>query len=117
MSDTTENDERRKSLKQSFLRRAISEGRGQEAIDKINALYRNVRNTMQGSDDDIIGDFSERASGGTYRATMEELKEAAFISGGSSRYLQAYNMEQVMKGQKGKLLSEKTISPGPKTLQ
>jgi hypothetical protein len=116
MSDISAYDEKRRSIKQKFLSRAISEGRGHEAIRKIDALYRNIRATLQGTDDDVIGNLSERASEGKTRATLKDLQEAAFGSSTTSKYVRAFNMEQTLLGSAHRL-AETDILPAPPGLQ
>jgi hypothetical protein len=99
-----------------FLRRAISDGRGGEPIRKINALYRNVRATMEGSDDDVIGDLSERLTDGKTRVTIQELQTAALASGSTSKYLRAFNMEQCLLGKEHRL-SDGHLVPAPPGMQ
>jgi hypothetical protein len=116
MSDIATYDEKRRTIKQKFLSRAISEGRGHEAIKKIDALYRNVRATMEGTDDDIIGDLSARATDGKNRATLSDLQAAAIGSSTNSKYLRAFNMAQALLGTSHRLV-ESDIMPAPPGLQ
>ena len=116
MSDTNAYEEKRRDLKQTFLRRAISEGRGGEAISKLDALYRNVRATLAGSDDDVIGNLSERLTEGKNRATLQDLQTAALASGSTSKYLRAFNMEQCLLGTEHRL-SDGHLVPAPPGMQ
>lgn len=51
-------------LKQVFLRKAISEGRGPEAIAKLNRLYAHIQQTNTPSDEDIRSSFKSIAADG-----------------------------------------------------
>ncbi len=115
MSDIDTYDEKRRYLKQKLLSRAISEGRGGEAIRKLNTLYRNVQATLQGSDDDVISNLSASLTEGRARATLGDLQKAAF-EGAGNKYLRAFNMERALLGMPDRL-SETNVVPGTTTLQ
>lgn len=53
--------ERRYELKRKFLSRAIGEGRGPEAIAKLNRFYKNAQATRATPDEDILKGIEEMA--------------------------------------------------------
>lgn len=52
-------DERRYELKRKFLSRAIGEGRGPQAIARLNQFYRNAQATHATPDEDILRNIEE----------------------------------------------------------
>jgi hypothetical protein len=106
--------EKRYRLKKAFLSRAINENRGADAIQKLNALYRNVRATMAGTDDDVVSRWSIELSKGNIRATLSDLQIAA--SDTQSRLLNAFNVISTLSGT-GPIYRETHIMPASPTLQ
>ena len=51
-----------RGLKRAFLKKAISQGRGPEAIAKLNRLAVNKRTTFMAQDEDILGAFEDAAN-------------------------------------------------------
>jgi hypothetical protein len=113
MTDIGDTEEKRFRLKQKFLRSAIAQGRGAEAIAKLNTLYRNVRETLKGSDDDIVGNWSEKLTGRRYRVTLQELEDVA--SADESKFIRAFNMCQLLQGS-ARRLHQTMILPGTPTI-
>ena len=114
MSESNDYAEKRRKLKQDFLSRAINEGRGPEAIRKLNALYNNVRETWRQSHDEIVGELSARLTGGEARTTYKQFEEAGGI--GVSRNLRALNTLEALRGRTARYC-ESSFFSGPPTLQ
>ena len=109
MADKETYDQKRLRLKKEILSRAILEGRGPEAIRRMDSLYRNIRDTRRGSDDEIVGGLSASLTGGKVRATMLTLQEAGLYA--ASRALRGFNIGQALVGSTA-WLKETAIVPG-----
>ncbi len=105
--------QKRLRLKKEIVSRAISQGRGAQAIHKINTLYRNIQATRKGSDDDIVATWSAELTDGRLHVTIKDLESAGIDA--CSRSLRAFNIIEALSGSAFRL-REACIVPGTTTL-